>query len=125
MFMFPVPDRKRGKLLSIIKENIEPGSIIVSDQWAAYNDICKLEGYDFTHLTVNHSQNFVNPSNPAAHTQTIESTWGHVKKIYKQLNGTSKALFPSYLDQFLFKKHYPNPSTFGNLLFWIGHYYPF
>ena len=124
-FFVCIPDLNSETLLSAIAENVAPGSTIVSNQLPVYSGIANLKGYNYTHLTVNHSKNFVNPSNPSAHTQTIESSWGHVKKIYRQMNGTSTALFPSYLDQFLFKKHYPSPSTFGNLLYWIGHYYPF
>lgn len=65
-----------------LKERVRPGSIIVSDMWAAYGGIQRLsEG--FTHKWVNHSLNFVDPNDPLVHTQTIESTWAHVKAKFK------------------------------------------
>ena len=48
----------------------------MSDMWKAY-DCLKDEGY--THLTVNHSLNFVD-LDTGAHTQRIENTWWGVKR---------------------------------------------
>lgn len=57
-FIVPVDDRTRETLLNIIKKWILPGTTIMSDMWRAY-DCLNHEG--FTHLTVNHSMNFVDP----------------------------------------------------------------
>jgi len=57
-----------------------PGTIIYSDQWAAYGDIT---GLGFQHYKVNHSLNFVNPNN-GVHTQNIESYWNKNKFILKK-----------------------------------------
>ena len=54
-------------LVSIIKENINPGTTIISDCWRAYNSLSE-EG--FKHLMVNHSVNFVDPES-GAHTNII------------------------------------------------------
>ena len=56
------------------------------------------EGY--RHATVNHRVNFVNPNDPAAHTQGIESFWAHAKKKLKRMSGTNRELFVSYLREF-------------------------
>ena len=58
-FMMVVPDRSK---MPIITQYIRPGSTIISDEWRAYSNI-GVSGY--THLTVNHSQNFVNPTTGA------------------------------------------------------------
>ena len=68
-FMLVVPDRTRNTLLPIIQQYIRPGTTIMSDEWAAYRDIGRIPGY--SHETVNHSQNFINPTS-GAHTQSIE-----------------------------------------------------
>ena len=37
------------------------GSVIYSDEWRAYSGIPAIVGKNYTHHTVNHSQNFVDP----------------------------------------------------------------
>ena len=73
----------------------------MSDTWKAY-DCLKYEGY--THLTVNYSLNFVRPYT-GAHTQGIENTWWGVKRSMRR-TGTSKDLFESYLQEWLWRQHY-------------------
>ena len=71
------------------------------DMWKAY-DCQKDEGY--THLTVDHSLNFVDPDTDA-HTQRNENTWWWVKRSMSR-TGTSKDLFESYLQEWLWRQHY-------------------
>ena len=73
-----VHDRSAETLIGLIKQWSLPGTTIISDCWAAYNSLCE-EGY--THFTVNHSITFVDQTT-GAHTNTIESTWKHVKIYY-------------------------------------------
>ncbi|MEW8542877.1 MAG: transposase [Candidatus Thiodiazotropha sp.] len=86
-------------LVSIIKENIEPGSIIISDCWKAYNSLSE-EG--FQHLMVNHSVNFVDPESEA-HTNMIKSTWRALKKSLTK-HGAVKSLYDSYFSQYCVRK---------------------
>ena len=74
-FLVPVPDRTADTLMTIIREWIEPGTTVISDGWAAYRD---LDSHGYTHHTVNHSIQFVNPEN-GANTYRIEGTWQKVK----------------------------------------------
>ena len=55
-FLQPVPSKDKETLVPLIKECIAPGKTIISDCWKSYD--C-LSEEDFEHLTVNHSQNFV------------------------------------------------------------------
>ena len=75
IFMVPVQNRKAATLQKIIKRWIKLGSIIHSDCWKGYTRLSKL-GY--THVTVNHSKEFLNKEN-AACTKCIESKWHHAK----------------------------------------------
>lgn len=110
MYLECVASRDAATLLPIIEDKIEPGTIIVSDMWAAYNNIRHSpNGYE--HLTVNHSLNFVNPNDRDAHTQTIEGMWARAKRKLKNMNGTSPELFRSYLDEFQWRCR---NSTFGD-----------
>ena len=121
MFLVALPNQSTETLLSAITENIAPGSTIISKQLAAYDDISQLEGYNYTHLTVD-------PLNPATHIDNIVSIWDELKKMYGRVHRAkpvdTNEHFAPYLNQFLFTHHYPFPSTFGNLLYWIGFYYP-
>lgn len=106
VFFTTFENRTTDTLVNIIKQHIKPGSTIISDCWKAYNSLDK-EG--FTHLTVNHSVNFVDP-NSGAHTNTIESTWSALKKSLLS-NGTQKTLYDIYFSKYCIKKLYLNDST--------------
>ena len=90
-----VDSRDAQTLLPIIQWHVRPGTIIHTDQWAAYN---QLQHIGFTHHTVNHSLNFVDPVTQV-HTQNIESYWGRKKMKLKRMRGTTREMLPSYLDE--------------------------
>jgi transposase-like protein len=63
----------RATLHGYISENVQPGSTVMTDEWAAYRG---LKGY--THMTVRHSAGeYVNEM---AHTNGIESFWSLLKR---------------------------------------------
>ena len=96
-----VPDRTANTLIAIIKEHVLPGTTIYSDCWKAYSSLNK-EG--FSHLTVNHSINFVDPET-GTHTNTIESTWRALKKSLPK-HGTTKGLYDTYFAQYCVRKQF-------------------
>ena len=71
IFLVPVASHDKETLIPLLKDRIRPGSIIYSDCWKSYN--CLTE-HDFSHLTVNHSHNFIDP-HMGFHTQNVESMW--------------------------------------------------
>jgi transposase-like protein len=81
-FLVPVPDRTADTLMGVLTAWVEPGTNIISDCWAAYRN---LEAHGYTHQTVNHSIGFVD-LRTGAHTNTIESTWRHVKAFLNPYN---------------------------------------
>jgi hypothetical protein len=74
-FLETVNDRSADTLIELIKKWIRPGTTVITDCWAAYRS---LPDEGFTHLRVNHSITFVD-EDTGAHTNTIKSTWKHVK----------------------------------------------
>ena len=96
--------RNAETLLPLIQTFIKPGSIIISDQWKAYNKISEL-GYQ--HQTVNHSVNFVDPVT-GAHTQNIERLWKDIKSHVLR-EGIRKKYYSQYISRYLFMRSIPEP----------------
>ena len=67
-FIVAIPDRTSRTLLGLIETWIEPGTLVISDRWRAYQ---RLDERDYQHLTVNHSHHFKDPDTRAC-TNTIE-----------------------------------------------------
>ena len=68
-FLVEVQQRDAATLLPIVQNFVRPGSIVYSDEWAAYNQLAASAACQ--HQTVNHSIHFVDPQT-GAHTQGIE-----------------------------------------------------
>jgi transposase-like protein len=97
-FLVPVKDRTTDTLMTVIRDRIEPGTTVISDCWGAYRGLGS-EGY--THLTVNHSIEFLNPYT-GAYTNTTESTWRTVKAFLGPYNRRED--YEYHLEHYLFAK---------------------
>lgn len=113
--MFEVPNRTRGTLHGLIQRYVAPGSIIITDCWAAYRTLDRIPGMNYTHRTVNHKRHFVNPMN-GAHTQEIEGFWSHAKKKWKTARGFAPSMRQSYLDEIQWRWNNKNVFVFTKLL---------
>lgn len=111
VFMVPVKRRDQKTLLPIIQKWIAPGSIIHSDCWKSYN---KLSSLGYTHLTVNHSKEFVNNETGAC-TNGIESDWRHAK-VSMPRYGVHKGLHSGYLAEFMWRRKYYQHDKFLKLI---------
>ena len=88
-----VPNARRTTLIPIIKESVEEGSEINTDQLHAYK-VLESEGYG--HESVNHSQEeWVRGD---VHTNTIEGYWGRLKL---SIRGTHVHVSRKHLDKYL------------------------
>ena len=86
--MFYVLRRDRATLMPIVQRNVHRGAEVHSDEWRAYANLSTWSVPPYRHYTVNHSENFVDPRT-RAHTQRIETCWGHVKTaILRMRHGT-------------------------------------
>jgi transposase-like protein len=113
-FLVPVPDRRAVTLLTIINMRILPGTTIISDCWAAYRSISEIN--DYTHNTVNHTYNFVDPLDSSIHTQNIENCWLHAKRPLRRQFGTSERFLEGYLQEFMFKRKFKVEKRINNLI---------
>jgi transposase-like protein len=120
--MWMVTRRNRKTLLPIIRDHIQKGATIKSDEWGAYKT---LKRHGFKHLQVNHSISFV--TKDGIHTQLIESLWSQVKGILKPKRGTRNADLPGYLDNYSFisdaKFKNKTPLSFFFELIRVGRFY--
>ena len=111
-----VPRRDAATLLPIIQRHVRPGTIIWSNEWAAYRRVQQLP-FVSTHATVNHSLEFVTPAT-GVHTQHLESYWNQVKTKFKRMKGVHDTMLSSYLDEYMWReRHGQTRSTAMNSLF--------
>lgn len=120
-FLVPVARRDAATLEPIIMQYILPNTTIISDCWAAYNNISNLPG-NYRHITVNHSRNFVDPVTGAC-TNHIESVWQKAKQKHKARYGTHRRLLESYLVEFMWRRIFET-DAFHHILDQIRSYYP-
>ena len=109
----------RTLVTRLVQEFIQLGTVILSDKFSPYFN---LNDIGYTHLMVNHCENFVDPYT-GAHTNTIEGVWNAVKKKLKRMCGTFKHQLPSYLDEFNWQRVYPG-ERFQMMLQHIAELYP-
>ena len=95
-------DNKRDKktLTDMLLKYVEVGTTVVSDMWAGYKNFNK---YGYKHVTVNHSEHFVDPTT-GAHTQKIEGAW-HLLKRRLGRGGLRKKSMAMHLAEYMFQKH--------------------
>ena len=103
-----VLDRTAATLLPIIQHHTQPGTIIHSDEWAAYNNIQSLPSVSH-HETVNHSIEFVSACE--VHNQNVESYWARAKLKLKIMKGVAADQLPSYIDEFMWRERLGNRTS--------------
>ena len=108
-------------LASLISQHARSGSIVLSDEWSSYSQLTATTGN--THLTVNHSLHFVDPTT-GAHTQSVEGMWSCCKRMMREEKVMNSALFETYLHEFMWRKRFGGPIPFGNILKHIAQHYP-
>ena len=79
-FMVICPGNKRTKavLWPLIQANVKAGVTLFSDGWKAYR---KLPTIGYPHRWIDHSKEYVEPSDRTLHTNKIEGAWQKVKNF--------------------------------------------
>ena len=95
-----VPDRKRPTVQQIVRDYVEPGSEIHTDEHAGYQGLDK----DYIHKVINHMEAYVRGH---VSTNGMENFWSLFKR---QLGGTHVSVEPfhlfRYLDEEMFRYNY-------------------
>ena len=86
-------DAKTDTLMPIIRQKIEPDSIVYTDYWRAYN---ALDVSEFKHYRINHSKLFAQKHN---HINGIENFWNQAKRHMRKFNGVPRQHFNLFLKE--------------------------
>ena len=123
-YMEIVPDQSAATLLPIIQAHILPGTIIHSDEWAAYQRVASLPNVSAYH-SVNHSIEFVN-SATGTHTQNVESYWNKSKIRFRAMKGCHADMLLSYIDDFMWRERRGKTASesFSHIIEDIAQQYP-
>ena len=100
-------------LLPIIATNVRPGTILYSDEWAAYCQLSTTVGV--VHWTVNHSLHFVDPVT-GAHTQGVKGMWSACKRMMREEKAMHSQLFDAYLPEYMWRRKFGGPVAFGHII---------
>jgi hypothetical protein len=86
-----VEKRKKRELQSAIREHVEAGAAIFSDELLSYDGL----DTDYQHAVINHAVEYVNGN---VHTNTMENFWSLLKR---GLHGTYISVEPFHLFRYL------------------------
>jgi len=91
--------RSSNFLMSLIKENVEQGTRVITDGWKGYNNLSQ---HDFIHHKIIHEEAFVDPSDRSIHTNTVERLWGLLKQFLSK--GLPSHVIEREAKHFIFRK---------------------
>lgn len=103
IFLVEVEDRTSKTIHKVISEHVIQGSEIQTDMFRSYNGI---ETAGYTHLTVNHSQNFKDPVTHAC-TNTVEGLNSGLKRKIPIRNRT-KDYINHHLGEYVWRRQNKN-----------------
>jgi len=87
VYAMMIEDAKAQTLLGIIRDRIQPDSIVYTDSFRSYD---VLDVSEFHHVRINHSETFVEEK---SHINGIENFWNQAKRHMRRYNGIPKAHF--------------------------------
>jgi len=111
-----IPNAQMKTLRDVVTRSIEPGAIVSTDQWAAYN---LLLGDGFKHGSVNHAAkewaSYDADLEVTHHTNSVENFWRLFKDSVRSTHiHVSQKYMSRYLDEFTFRS---NHRQIGNAMF--------
>lgn len=86
-----IPDRKKGTLQKMVKENVAAGAALYSDDFSSYDGLDR----EYAHQVVDHAVEYVRGR---VHTNGLENFWSLFKRMIK---GTYVTVMPFHLHRYL------------------------
>ena len=108
-----VCDVSAHSLQTLIRQNVQQGSHVMTDEWRAYSG---LEKKQYSHSKVNHGSGQYVVG--VAHTNTIESFWSLLKRgIIGQYHHVTERHLNAYVNEFCFRhNNRDNDDVFGLII---------
>jgi transposase len=103
-------DARSQTLVGIIRQRVQPDSIVYTDSFPAYNI---LDISEFHHHRINHRESFGNGPN---HINGIENFWNQAKRHLRRYNGIPKAHFYLFLKECEWRFNYRPASNLLHVL---------
>lgn len=122
-----IRNRSREVILDTITQYVLPGTEIWTDCWRAYDSLHILGGVSpYTHKSVNHSRNFVDPTT-GVNTNRIEGYWAKLKGFCRRNHVLHSQYLSEHIDHFMWFEIYGGSSgeTFTNIIGHISEKYTF
>jgi transposase len=93
-----IPNSSGPTLRKIVRENVEPGSTLYTDEWLGYTTL----GDTYTHRTIRHRDRIY--VDGTTHTQTVEGFFGSAKNAIRGVyHGVSLTWLQGYLDEYAWR----------------------
>ena len=105
-----IPDTRSQTLVGIIRERIQPDSLVYTDSYRSYD---ALDVSEFRHQRINHQTTFVDRAN---HINGIENFWNQAKRHLRRYNGIPTAHFQLFLKECEWRFNYRPASRLVSLL---------
>jgi transposase len=105
------PDLKRTTLLPIIRQRVEPDSVVYTDGFSVYDT---LNASGFERYRIDHGEGYVDyevggANGRLAHINGIENFWNQAKRHLRRYNGVPKAHFELFLKECEWRFNYGSP----------------
>jgi len=98
-----IGNTKTATLLPIIRQKLQPDSVVYTDSFRSYN---ALDISEFKHYRINHSELFADRHN---HINGIENFWNQAKRVLRKYNGIPAQSFYLFLKECEFRFNYGSP----------------
>ena len=110
-----IPDTRSQTLVDIIRNRIQPDSVVYTDSYRSYD---VLDVSEFRHQRINHRDAFVDRAN---HINGIENFWNQAKRHLRGYNGIPRAHFHLFLKECEWRFNYrPASNLLALLTAWVN-----